>query len=445
MRKLRIGFCVVFLLLCLVPSAGLILAGPSQARANETAARFPDITEDGRLNPDFLSELSDYVSDAFFLRQELITGYARIQALFGQSANEDVVLGREGWLFYGEEMADYAGTDPLTDREIYAAARNILLMQEYSLGLGADFLFFLAPNKSSLYPEYMPDSSAAGSGGNAQRLMEELTEQGAAYVDLFEAFADAGEPLYFAHDSHWNSRGAAYAADAVLRAAGQESSYYEGEFEARQPHTGDLFEMLYPAAQDPETDTPPGGLTFTQPDGTRPDSITIETTGEGEGMLLMFRDSFGELLYPYLADHYGGAYFSRQASYDLTEAASLGADMVMIELVERNISWLTERLPILPAPERTVDLSDAQSGSTSCGLSDDSVPDGYHRVEGVLGSVPDSDSPIYIGFGDSMYEACLAGENGFAACLPGEAAETYVICWKENGVFMRADVSLNES
>ena len=150
MRKLRIGFCVVFLLLCLVPSAGLILAGPSQARANETAARFPDITEDGRLNPDFLSELSDYVSDAFFLRQELITGYARIQALFGQSANEDVVLGREGWLFYGEEMADYAGTDPLTDREIYAAARNILLMQEYSLGLGADFLFFLAPNKSSL-------------------------------------------------------------------------------------------------------------------------------------------------------------------------------------------------------------------------------------------------------------------------------------------------------
>ena len=50
---------------------------------------------------------------------------------------------------------------------------------------------------------------------------------------------------------------------------------------------------------------------------TNPDSITLNTVGGGEENLLAFRDSFGILLYPYLADSYANARFSRANAYTL--------------------------------------------------------------------------------------------------------------------------------
>lgn len=204
-------FLLLALALCLVPSVGMLVHGPAEARANESAARAPELTgRDGALNADYLSELADYAGEGFYLRGELITLYARALALFGRSAEDGVVLGTGGWLYYADELPDYSGTEPMTEREIFSAARNLSLMREYCEGLGAQFLFFIAPNKSSLYPQHMPGSYPRAEGaGNAQRLHAALAEEGVPFIDLFALFGAEAEELYFAHDSHWNSRGAA--------------------------------------------------------------------------------------------------------------------------------------------------------------------------------------------------------------------------------------------
>ena len=441
-KRIAILFTALFLLICLVPSVGMLLCGPSGALANEIPARVPEPMEEGKLNMEYLSGLTAYAADSFFLRRELITGYAKLQALFGQSANEDVVLGREGWLFYGDDLADYAGTKPLTERELFAAARNLSLIQEYVEGAGAQFLFTIAPNKSSLYPEYMQDWPAAETKRNAQRLMAELEKQGVAFADLFEAFGAEEETLYFAHDSHWTSRGAALAADTLMEALGRESVYFEGDFSAPEPHKGDLFEMLYPAAEDGELNAPPAGLNFQEPEGVRPDSVTIETTGGGEGSLLMFRDSFGELLYPYMADNFENAYFSRQAAYGLAESMSEETDVVIIELVERNIRWLMEQPAVFPAPERTETIEEAEEGEASLSMSTSGAPEGYFMAEGEIAGEPAADSPIYLMQNGKLYEALLSGERTFTACLPEEGAENCTVFWQEDGGWMRCEISL---
>lgn len=433
--RTAIIFTVLFLLICLVPSVGMLLFGPSDALANEIPARVPEPVTEGKPNTEYLSGLAEYVSDSFFLRRELITGYAELQAFFGQSANEDVVLGREGWLFYGEEMADYAGTEPMTERELFAAARNLSLIQEYVESRGAEFLFAIAPNKSSLYPDYMKGLPASETERNAQRLMDELEEQGVAFADWFETFRLEEETLYFAHDSHWNSRGAALAADTLLEALGRESAYFAGDFSASEPHTGDLFEMLYPAAEDAERNTPPAGLNFQEPQGTRPDSVTIETAGGKEGTLLMFRDSFGELLYPYLADSFENARFSRQAAYRLEEMMSGETDVVIIELVERNLRWLMEQPAVFPAPERTEEIGETEEGEASLTVSASGAPEGSLLAEGELMGKPDTDSPVYLLQNGTLYEAWLSGERTFTACLP-EGGDCTVF-WRENGAWMR--------
>ena len=441
-KKTAILFKTLFILICIIPSAGMLICGPSGALANEIPAWLPEPLEEGKLNMEYLSGLTEYAADSFFLRRELITGYAKLQAFFGQSANEDVVLGREGWLFYEEELADYAGTEPLTERELFVAAKNLSLIQEYVEGAGAEFLFAIAPNKSSLYPEYMPDLPAAETQRNAQRLMAELEEQEVAFADLFEAFGEEEEALYFAHDSHWTSKGAALAADTLLEALGRESACFEGDFSTLEPHTGDLFEMLYPAAEDRETNTPPAGLNFQEPEGIRTDSVMIETTGGKEGSLLMFRDSFGELLYPYFADSFESALFSRQAAYRLSEMLSAETDVVIIELVERNLRWLMEQPAVFPAPERMDTVEAEEKGEASLSIQASGAPKGYFMVEGELSEDPAADSPVYLMQNGRLYEALLSGERTFMACLPEEGAEACTVLWREDDGWKRCEIGL---
>ena len=440
MRRSALIFTLVFLLLCLLPGAGLFLLGPSEARANEAAPRAPEFFDrEGRLNTGLLADSADYVNEAFAFRQELITLWAKTEALFGESAEDSVILGSDGWLYYADELADYTGAEPMTERETFAAARNLALMQEYAEGLGADFVFTIAPNKSSLYPEHMPAYPRADAETDAERLAAELERQGVNYVNLFELFGAEEATLYFAHDSHWTSRGAALAADALNAALGVESDYAEGYEYDTLAHSGDLFEMLYPSAEDDETDDVPAGLEFTQGEGVRPDSITIDTAGAGEGTLLMFRDSFGELLYPFMAASWGEARFSRQAAYDLSAAEELSADSVVIEIVERNLAWLYEQPAVFPAPERAVDAAAAAEGSASVEL--EGAADGYHSVSGGISGEIDVDSPVYIGYNGAWYEALLT-PGGFTAVLPGEGGGEYAAAWYAGGGLRSASVNI---
>ena len=126
MKRITVIFTAVILLLCLVPSAGMALLGPSAARANEIAPAEPELfSRDGEFNAELLSDTAEYLDESFYLRQELITLWARVKALFGQSTESGVVLGSDGWLYYADELADFTGTEPLSERELFAAARNL--------------------------------------------------------------------------------------------------------------------------------------------------------------------------------------------------------------------------------------------------------------------------------------------------------------------------------
>lgn len=416
-----IVFSLLCLLLCASLSLGMLVFGPAEAAANERLASKPKLIQKDTWNPDYLSELTKYVGDRFFLRQELITCRSRAYALLGSSTVEDVILGKKGWLYYAPTLGDYCGTEGLTRRELNAAARNLSLMAEYCEDIGARFLFVSAPNKNTLYPQAMPGYTAAGEH-DIHRLFPLLEASGVAYADLYAAFARQPETLYFAHDSHWNSRGAALAADEICASLGFSGSYFAGPFQGAEPHRGDLFEMLYPAADDPETDPVYApGLKYTRKGSdTRPDSITIQTTGEGSGVLLAFRDSFGNSLYPYLADSFAEARFSRLTAYDLLLAEEMGADCVLVELVERNLVYLIQNVPVMPAPERPLPGQMQPSGEAALTCRREGrMPQGCMLVQG---KTPEgTEGRVYLSAGDRCWEAFQLEEGGFAAYIPADA------------------------
>ncbi len=347
----------VFLLLCLIPSLGMLVFGPSEAAANEVLSPFPALREkSGKLNTEVLSQLADWAGDRFALRQELVTAWSGLNAaLFRTSAEDKVVVGSGRWLYYAETLDDYRGAG-LMDGQLEALARNLALMQEYTESKGARFLFTIAPNKNSLYPEAMPAAvPRREQTRNAERLAPLLERCGVRSADLFSAFSGEDRVLYFETDSHWNTEGAALAADTILRGLGRDSAFYASGFSDGERHTGDLYEMLYPAGRYAETDRRflPGFHFTTAKDPNGGNAINIESSCEaGEGRLLCWRDSFGVTLYPYLAESFRDGRFSRSASYELVRLEEEETDAVVIEIVERNLRYLLEYMPVYPAPLR---------------------------------------------------------------------------------------------
>ena len=73
-RSLSVLFIGVFLLLCLIPSVGMLIAGPSPLLANESAPRTPALLDrDGNPNPAVLADTTDYIGTRFALRPLLVS------------------------------------------------------------------------------------------------------------------------------------------------------------------------------------------------------------------------------------------------------------------------------------------------------------------------------------------------------------------------------------
>ena len=425
-KIISILLITVFLGLCLSLSVGTLIFGPAGAAANEKLAEFPALKTEEGINQDFFSQLQTYVNDRFFLRQKLITLDRRMSNLLGVSGEDKVIEGKDGWLFFADTLSDYTGTDPMTGRELFSAASNVALMEEYCRKTGKEFTFMVAPNKNSLYGQFMPDYGVKAKTSNVKTFHNLLQQLGVAYVDLFAAFEEVEQPLYFAHDSHWNSRGAALGADLINRSFGAASDYFGGDFSQKAPHEGDLYAMVFPGAVDPETNPVYGGTlryTFTSK-ATQPDAITLQTEGTGTGNLLCYRDSFGMLLFPYLADSFATAKFSRSVNYDLTG----NEDYVVIEMVERNLRYLIRNVPVMPSPRRDLELPAAVSGSIQVTQVEKArAGSGNVQFAGTLTETPDADTCVYTVCDGIVYEAfCMEG-NGFAVNVPEGATPQYVI------------------
>ena len=338
-------FCILLLLVCLLPLAVFVIAGPSAPGANERLAAKPRLTAGGRLNFDVLSDTADYFDSHFGLRQALITANAAADAaVFGESATPEVLLGTDGWLYYADTLADYTGSDSMTARQLWCAAQNLALMQEYAQTQGAAFLFVCAPNKNTVYPAQMPARYTRAEGpSDLDRLETLLDAQDVAFCDVRQTLLDAQELTYYRTDSHWNGYGSALACDAILAALGRESSL-AGEPFTLQPHTGDLYQMLYPASGKQEQGLSLARAREFQYVGTvrGADDQLIRTQSDGSGALLAFRDSFGNALHADLAEAFQTAVFSRAMPYDLSLMQDARPNAVLVELVERNLRWLRQ-------------------------------------------------------------------------------------------------------
>lgn len=457
MKKGKLIYCILFFAICLCPSLGMLVTKQETSSENRQLSEFPSPkTEEGKINVEWLSQAGDYFQEHFAFRNELVTGNALLHGrLLETSTADGVIQGKNGWLYYKDSLDDYLGQDLLSGRSLFNIAHMLSMTQQALEEKGVNFLFTIAPNKNSLYGDNMPyyDKLKVSGQTNRENLEDWLKTEKVAYADLYQALMEENEVLYHARDSHWNNKGAALAADVLMDALGKDHDSYEGEsYTVRRDYTGDLDTMLYPLASTADDeiyyDKETTYATVEEIQSNFDPRITTVNPVK-EGSLVMYRDSFGNALLPYMADAYANAYFSRGIPYQLMDVETHSADTVIIERAERFLPEMSQFPPVLTAKE--ISLTENEELQGSDGAVDVKIkPQGMTaqlsgRIkEGLL----DTDSRIYLKVNGSVYEAFPMDvkveenldDNGFCLYLPSELVaadgnDVEILIEKDNKIY----------
>lgn len=431
-------YSALFIGICAVPLVCMPFVKSDSSAEKKTPVKFPSVmTDDEKINFEYFSQLDKWFSENFAFRQQFVNADSRIRtALTATSPNHDVIQGTDGWLYYGETTDDYLNINTLSQREISNIAHNLRMIDEYCKGNGAEFVFFSAPNKNSVYPENMPFNYVPADTQNNYTLLSEELADDSFYLDMKNVLleADSSIPLYHKTDTHWNNLGAYAGHVAVMSKLGLTPCSIADGWYTKNNHLSDLAEMIYPTEKpkdtqiynDYEFNYTYQGLFRGLMD------ITINTTNkDAEGNLLMFRDSFGSAILQYMAESFNSAEFSRVVPYRINNVEN---KTVILEIVERNLGNLQKYAPVMPAP--TEDIS---------GLSPEIYSGGDEIIETedsglfthIYGLLPEkyfsgSEHTIYIEADGISYKAfnCFEDEllkregehsgNGFSLYIPTE-------------------------
>ncbi len=359
-RILIIGFLIAISL----PLLGLVFHGENGTTVGENrkAAAMPELRLRGKSLAAFPAQFEAYFNDHFGFRERLIhwLNFTKVVGL-GVSPSPKVILGSNGWLFYGDiELPYYRALVPLTFQELEQWRRLFETRRDWLAVRGIPYLVVIPPNKSTIYPEHMPPSY---NQVHARSRLDQLMDYLRVHTDL--KVLDLRQPLlaakntervYYRTDTHWNWHGG-YVGYAAIVAALSEW------FPQLQPVDRNVFrDQLYEepgrdlsmmlglreyfadryidiAAPKPR-EAIDVGQTKEESDlpgrqARRGEDFAYENRGKGLPRAVVFRDSFATWLIPLLADHFDRIVFSWQYSFDRILVEKEHPDVVVQEMVER--------------------------------------------------------------------------------------------------------------
>ncbi len=315
---------------------------------------------------------TSYFADHFAFRSQLVRWQARFRVqVLHSSTTPDVILGKDGWLFYGTDGAaeDYSGSRPFTEIELEAWRDTLQHTQDWLQQQGIDYVFAVAPDKHVIYPEFMPAGVNQGlSHSRAEQLLDHLRTHSTVHVaDLRPpvlAARNAGR-LFQITDTHWNDLGAFVAYRQVIEQLGNPGGPPAtfDDFDRQQVMRPglDLARMLGLKSVLVEEDLQleprtPRRARVIEPERASRALMDARVVTEQPGTrprAVIFRDSFGSAMIPYLSEHFSRAVYVWQNEFDPELVLAERPQVVIQEWVGRHLH--------VTAPYDAVELWRSQS------------------------------------------------------------------------------------
>jgi alginate O-acetyltransferase complex protein AlgJ len=203
-----------------------------QSASSQGAVRVREVVQKPALNgrplADFLRDFALYFEKSSPIRPLLIPRYMAFKLYsLGMSSVSSVVVGRENWLFVGhetdtiDELRYFLGCNLMNEETMARWLQVLSERQRWLERKGIAYLLVIAPNKSTIYPEYMPAIYPRGRRTRQDQLAGFMQQNapGFPWLDLRPAIM-AGKKarlLYWPADTHWNDFGKQLAYREIVR------------------------------------------------------------------------------------------------------------------------------------------------------------------------------------------------------------------------------------
>jgi len=190
----------------------------------------PKLTMENYQSGVYQAKLEGHLSETFGFREPVIRVYNQyLWWCYRKTYCHFIVPGKKGYLFYSEAINDYYGLESLKmyrtyDRAKEWAGKNVLMMEKLRQVLkdyGVEFLCFMGPNKTQLYPEYLPyhapaPADAINTAAYYDSLMNVISFPHIEMTQWYKAMKDtASFQLIPKRDTHWRYA-AAYGFDSLF-------------------------------------------------------------------------------------------------------------------------------------------------------------------------------------------------------------------------------------
>lgn len=266
------------------------------------------------------------------------------------SSYPQVIEGKDGWLYFGYDVEGKCAPTRSRD-EVISSLQRLRAAVEAS---GRQFVLVVPPDKTTAVPGHLPDSYAGRDCARAQSqdFWRRVTTQAGA-LDLrkpLAALGNTGVPTYNTLDTHWTDAGSL----TMVRSLAEQirpgvSDQWRAEPRRQRQTTADLPRLLGRTGADliRMYSLAPDGLH----DRTKPYITDINkpahiTSPPGPGMVTtpvtMIGDSFSLAPSRYLGATFSNltvlAYSTTSTDVDALARTMAGGDVVVLEVVERNLA-----------------------------------------------------------------------------------------------------------
>ena len=470
----EIAFIAFFVLVMIIP---VILMNHKKEQFSESEnkmlAEWPEFSWSDTL----LSEVSEYFEDRIGFREVAIETYTEFNnAVFGVMVNPLFMWGEEGHIYYKDKDYIAAYQRNNTDKEYIDSMVSFLeKTNDYLHSKDIEFLYFVCPDKKTIYPEYFPKTVNVNPYNDS--VLDYLDSKMSAsevkyinprdYLTAAKANSVVYNKLYDA--THWNDLGGfigeslidEYVQEKFTDVPRLDASNFDIEYvtmksldnakfkinevvplyNLREDYTADYTELLRPSMQC-NSDT-----FYTH---------HINSTAPNNRILLVFTDSYLQAHQKFYDNRFKEVYFVHRQNYDYLQyfVNLVFPDMVIFETAERSIS---SEMPLNtdfndyyyePSYQGQYDFSENTGLSYEITYTEGGRVDGstiylnpndgasIMRVDGVLSGVDSDNMDVYVSTADECMEAdycklhresCEEGINRFSFSIQRRyMAQSYI-------------------
>ena len=204
--------CIFLVFILFVTAANLFHKDQTYSEAeNRMLAGKPEFSMANLANGKFMTDMENYVTDQFFLRNQWISLKLFVDMAMGKRESNGVYIGRKGHLLEISETPDMVSVD-----------RNLEAIKAFAQRHSdINKVMTLVPNPAYICTQLRPLNAPVRDQSLDIGHAAEIVGGSLNFVDLTETMtAHKEEEIYYKTDHHWTSLGAKYAFEALCQPLG---------------------------------------------------------------------------------------------------------------------------------------------------------------------------------------------------------------------------------